>query len=87
MFYISKVMSQRFPDLKNAVSRGITPCGIQDPHGVTSQKMAFFIVSAMKTSNLMFPNCQITDTKGKEETVLPPISDRPSASSNDTEQH
>jgi hypothetical protein len=25
---------------------------LQEPHGVTSQKTAFFIVTAMKTSNL-----------------------------------
>jgi hypothetical protein len=28
---------------------------LQDPHGVTSQKTAFFIVTAVKTSNLPSP--------------------------------
>jgi hypothetical protein len=50
--------------LKNAVFWVVTPCGhvrtdvseelwfSQEPHGVTSQKTAFFIVTAVNTSNL-----------------------------------
>jgi hypothetical protein len=42
---------------KNCVFWGVTPCGsfknhLQEPHGVTSQKTQFFIVTAVKTSNL-----------------------------------
>jgi hypothetical protein len=28
---------------------------LQEPHGVTSQKTPFFIVTAVKTSNLTYP--------------------------------
>jgi hypothetical protein len=38
--------------LKNAIIWDVTPCGLQEPHGITPQKTAFFIVTAMKTSNL-----------------------------------
>jgi hypothetical protein len=40
--------------IKNGVFWDVTPCGsfLQEPHGVTSQKTPFFIVTAMKTSNL-----------------------------------
>jgi hypothetical protein len=37
-------------------------CG--KPHGITSQKMAFFIVTAMKTSNL---TCGICNEKWFDE--------------------
>jgi hypothetical protein len=47
LFYISGI----FPVLKNAVFWDIMPC---EPHSVTTQKTAFFIVTAMKTSNLTF---------------------------------
>jgi hypothetical protein len=30
---------------------------LQEPHGVTSQKMPFFIVTAVKTSNLTYGGC------------------------------
>jgi hypothetical protein len=31
----------------------VTPCGfLQEPHAITSQKTAFFVVTAVKTSNL-----------------------------------
>jgi hypothetical protein len=43
--------------LKNGVFWDVTPCGscgfLQEPHGVTSQKKPFFIVTAVKTSNLI----------------------------------
>jgi hypothetical protein len=45
--------------LKNGVFWVVTPCGscknhtpLQEPHGVTTQKTPFFIVTAVKTSNL-----------------------------------
>jgi hypothetical protein len=51
--------------LKNAIFWDVTPCGscirtdispkhrfLQEPRGVASQKTEFFIVTAMKTSNL-----------------------------------
>jgi hypothetical protein len=36
--------------MRNAVFWDVTPCG--SCHGVTSQKTTFFIVTAVKTSNL-----------------------------------
>jgi hypothetical protein len=41
-------------DLKNGVFWDVTPCGwfLQEPHGLASQKTPFFIVTAVKTSNL-----------------------------------
>jgi hypothetical protein len=42
--------------MKNGVFWDVMPCGscknLQEPHGVTSQKTPFFIVTAVKTSNL-----------------------------------
>jgi hypothetical protein len=41
--------------LKNGVFWVVTPCGswfLQEPYGVTTQKTSFFIVTAVKTSNL-----------------------------------
>jgi hypothetical protein len=42
--------------LKNAVIYDVTPCDsgkkLQEPHGVTFRKTAFFIVIAVKTSIL-----------------------------------
>jgi hypothetical protein len=44
--------------LKNGIFWDVTPCGsckswfLQEPHGVTSQKTPFFVVTAVKTSNL-----------------------------------
>jgi hypothetical protein len=45
--------------MKNGVFWVVTPCGscknrrfLQDPHGVTTQKTQFFIITAVKTSNL-----------------------------------
>jgi hypothetical protein len=51
--------------LKNGVFWVVTPCGsgkkrqvapkrrfLKEPHGVTTQKTPFFIVTAVKTSNL-----------------------------------
>jgi hypothetical protein len=41
--------------LKNVVFWNVTPCGScknEEPHGVTSQKTTFFIVTAVNTSNL-----------------------------------
>jgi hypothetical protein len=41
--------------VKNGVFWVVTPCGswfLQEPHGVTTQKTPFFIVTAVKTSNL-----------------------------------
>jgi hypothetical protein len=50
--------------MKNGVFWDVTPCGscknLQEPHGVTSQKTPFFIVTAVKTSNLT--NDLIIDT-------------------------
>jgi hypothetical protein len=53
------------PNLKNGVFWVVTPCGfcknrrfggtwrlLQEPHGVTTQETPFFIVTAVKTSNL-----------------------------------
>jgi hypothetical protein len=40
--------------VKNGVFLNVTPCGswfLQEPHGATSQKTPFFIVTAVKTSN------------------------------------
>jgi hypothetical protein len=37
--------------MKEALSTSETPV-LKEPHGVTSQKTAFFIVTAVKTSNL-----------------------------------
>jgi hypothetical protein len=37
--------------MKNAIFYDVMPCGT-DKNGVTSQKMAFFIVTALRTSNL-----------------------------------
>jgi hypothetical protein len=45
--------------MKNAVFWDVAPCRTRytrDLHGVTSQKTAFFIVTAVKTSNLTFTN-------------------------------
>jgi hypothetical protein len=43
-------------DKKNGIFWDVMPCGsykfLQEPHGVTSQKMPFFIVTAVKTSDL-----------------------------------
>jgi plasmid maintenance system killer protein len=43
-------------NMNNGVFGDVTPCGscrfLQEPHGVTSQKTPFFIVTAVKTSNL-----------------------------------
>jgi hypothetical protein len=42
---------------KNGVFWVVTPCGScksQEPHGVTTQKIPFFIVTAVKTSNLTY---------------------------------
>jgi hypothetical protein len=74
IFRYSKIWSNAdkiFP-LKNGVFWDITPCGscknrhrfVQEPHGVTSQKASFFIVTAVKTSNLNkifsdFTQCEI----------------------------
>jgi hypothetical protein len=41
--------------VKNYIFWDVTPCGSgknQEPHGVTSQKTLFFIVTAVETSNL-----------------------------------
>jgi hypothetical protein len=38
--------------VENAIFWDVMLYGLQEPHGVTSQKMAFFIVTAMKTLNL-----------------------------------
>jgi hypothetical protein len=45
--------------MKNVVFWDVAPCGsykkyrfLQEPQGVTSQKIPFFIVNAFKTSNL-----------------------------------
>jgi hypothetical protein len=39
--------------MKKGVFWDVTPCGfLQEPHGITSQKTPFFIVTAVKTSNL-----------------------------------
>jgi hypothetical protein len=40
--------------MKNGVFWVVTPCGwfLQEPHGVTTEKTPFFIVTAMNTSNL-----------------------------------
>jgi hypothetical protein len=41
--------------MKNGVFWDVMPCGSgknQEPHGITSQKTPFFIVTAVKTSNL-----------------------------------
>jgi hypothetical protein len=44
--------------LKNGVFWVVTPCGscrfLQEPHGITTQKTPFFIVTAVKTSNLKY---------------------------------
>jgi hypothetical protein len=37
---------------------------LKEPHGVTSQKTPFFIVAAVKTSNLTCPNVFLWDDKG-----------------------
>jgi hypothetical protein len=37
---------------------------LQEPHGITSQKMAFFIVTAVKTSNLTQPLDSIPEFYG-----------------------
>jgi hypothetical protein len=38
--------------MKIGVFWDVTPSALQEPHGVTSQKTPFFIVTAVKTSNL-----------------------------------
>jgi hypothetical protein len=38
--------------MKEELSSSRTSVVLQEPHGVTSQKTAFFIVTAVKTSNL-----------------------------------
>jgi hypothetical protein len=38
---------------------------LQEPHGVTTQKTPFFIVTAVKTSNLT--RCDLTELVGLEE--------------------
>jgi hypothetical protein len=41
--------------MKNGAFWDVTPCGScknHEPHGVTTQKTPFFIVTAVKTSNL-----------------------------------
>jgi hypothetical protein len=42
--------------MKNAFFWVVRPCGpcknLKEPHGVTSQKTQFFIVTAVKTSDL-----------------------------------
>jgi hypothetical protein len=47
----------------NGVFCDVMPCGywqLQEPHGVTSQKTPFFIVTAVKISNLTFLNTYFT---------------------------
>jgi hypothetical protein len=39
--------------MKEALSSSETSC-LQEPHGITSQKTPFFIVTAVKTSSLMY---------------------------------
>jgi hypothetical protein len=44
--------------MKNAVFWNVKPCGseerqfLQEPHGVTAQETAFFVVTAIKASHL-----------------------------------
>jgi hypothetical protein len=58
--------------LKNGIFWDVTMCGscknwfLQEPHGVTSQKMPFFMVTAVKTSNLTKSTSASTITRPRE---------------------
>jgi hypothetical protein len=48
-----RLLQKQMSGMKNSVFWVVTPCGfLQEPHGVTTQKTLFFIVTAVKTSNL-----------------------------------
>jgi hypothetical protein len=52
------LFSEIFSMMQNGVFWDVTP---EEPHGIASQKTPFFIVTAMKTSNLTFFN-DVVDT-------------------------
>jgi hypothetical protein len=51
----------------NMVNTGRMLSSLQEPHGITSQKTAFFIVTAVKTSNVTRPTqAYSASAKGRE---------------------
>jgi hypothetical protein len=53
--------------MKNGVFWVVTPC--EEPHGVTTQKTPFFVVTAAKTSNLTHYNFTFTMNMFYSETI------------------